>query len=177
MAVGYTSARFSTNSPIQNAQGQPLVVTGDAISGQAAINGAPGTNPPWDVAVGAEYHFHPWQHEAFVRVDWTYQSSNPWLAAIQDPRTSQYVTGQQPAVYSLPSTTFTTLRAGTTLGDWQVSLFMDNVFDSHTIINYQMSQFDSYLYQLAGRAPTVEQNQYTYRPRTIGLTAVWRIGH
>ncbi|MFZ1100271.1 MAG: TonB-dependent receptor [Steroidobacteraceae bacterium] len=177
MAVGYTSARFSTNSPIQNAQGQPLVMSGDAISGQAAINGAPGTNPPWDVAVGAEYHFHPWQHEAFVRVDWTYQSSNPWLAAIQDPRTSQYVTGQQPAVYSVPATSFTSLRAGTTLGDWQLSLFMDNVFDSHTIINYQMSQFDSYLYQLAGRAPTVEQNQYTYRPRTIGLTAVWRIGH
>ena len=177
MAVGYTSARFSTNSPIQNAQGQPLVMSGDAISGQAAIDGAPGTNPPWDVAVGAEYHFHPWQHEAFVRVDWTYQSSNPWLAAIQDPRTSQYVTGQQPAVYSVPATSFTSLRAGTTLGDWQLSLFMDNVFDSHTIINYQMSQFDSYLYQLAGRAPTVEQNQYTYRPRTIGLTAVWRTGH
>jgi iron complex outermembrane recepter protein len=176
-AVGYTDARFSANSPLMNTAGQPLVVSGDAISGQAAINGAPGTNPPWDLAVGGEYHFHPWQHDAFVRVDWTYQSRNNWLAAIQDPRTSQYVPGQIPGVYSLPGTAFTTLRTGVTLGDWQVSLFVDNVFDSHTIINYQMSQFDSYGYALGVPAQSVQQNQYTYRPRTVGLNATWRIGH
>jgi iron complex outermembrane recepter protein len=176
LAVGYTDARFTEDSPIMNSAGLPLVRAGDAISGQAAINGAPGTNPPWNIALGAEYRFHPWEHEAFVRLDWQYQSRNPWLAAIQDPRTSQFVVGQVPAVYTLPATTFTSLRAGTALGDWQISAFVDNLFDSHTIINYQMSQFDSYAYALGIRAPTVQQNQYTYRPRTIGLTATWRIG-
>jgi outer membrane receptor protein involved in Fe transport len=181
LAVGYTDARFSQDSAIQNpTTHQPLVASGNAISGQAVINGAPGSSPPWDVAVGAEYRFHPWQHEAFIRVDWTYQSRNPWLAAIQDPRTSQFVPGQTPAVYTVPATSFTSLRAGVTLGDWQVSAFMDNVFDSHTILNYQMSQFDSFAYgppALTSPVPTVQQNQYTYRPRTVGITATWRIGH
>ena len=177
VAVGYTDARFTKDSALMNSTGQPLVRDGNAISGQAVINGAPGTNPPWDVAVGAEYRFHPWQHEAFIRVDWTYQSKNPWLAAIQDPKSAQYVAGQVPAVYTVPATSFTSLRAGVTLGEWQVSAFMDNVFDSHTVLNYQMSQFDSYAYALGLPATTVQQNQYTYRPRTVGLTATWRIGH
>ena len=177
VAVGYTNARFTQDSPIVNSTGAPLVRSGNAISGQAVINGAPGSNPPWDIALGAEYRFHPWQHDAFVRVDWTFQSRNPWLAAIQDPATSQFVPGQVPAVYTLPATSFTSVRAGVTLGEWQVSAFMDNVFDSHTVLNYQMSQFDSYAYALGVPAPTVQQNQYTYRPRTVGVTATWRIGH
>jgi hypothetical protein len=108
-------------------------------------------------------------------VDWTYQSKNPWQAAIQDPLTSQFVPGQVPAVYTPPATSFTSLRAGVTLGEWQVSAFMDNVFDSHTVLNYQMSQFDSYATGIT--PPTVQQNQYTYRPRTVGITATWKIGH
>ena len=53
------------------------MVNGDAISGQAAINCAPGTNPPWTVSLGAEYRFRPFEHDAFVRVDWEYQSRTP----------------------------------------------------------------------------------------------------
>jgi outer membrane receptor protein involved in Fe transport len=177
LAVGYTSARFTKDSALVNSSGQPVVRDGDAVSGQAVINGAPGTAPPWDIALGAEYRFHPWQHEAFVRVDWTYQSKNPWMAAIQDPASAQYVTGQVPAVYTPPATSFTSLRTGVNLGAWQLSAFVDNVFDSHTVLNYQMSQFDSYNYALSGSAPTVQQNQYTYRPRTFGINATWRIGH
>jgi outer membrane receptor protein involved in Fe transport len=177
VAVGYTDARFTKDSPLVNSSGVPLVRNGNAISGQAVINGAPGTIPPWDIAVGAEYRFHPWQHEAFVRVDWTYQSKNPWLAAIQDPKSAQFVPGQVPAVYTPAATSFTSLRAGVHLGDWQLSAFVDNVFDSHTVLNYQLSQFDSYNYALSGAAPTVQQNQYTYRPRTVGINATWRIGH
>ena len=37
-AAGYTSARYTKNSPILNSLGQPLALAGDAISGQAAIN-------------------------------------------------------------------------------------------------------------------------------------------
>ncbi|HYL02526.1 MAG TPA: TonB-dependent receptor [Steroidobacteraceae bacterium] len=175
-AAGYTEARFSADSPLQNSAGLPLVRNGDAISGQAAINSAPGTNPPWTVAVGAEYRFTPWQHEAFVRVDWEYQSRNPWLAALQDPNTSQFVAAQSPASYTLPATSFTSLRAGVSLGEWQLSAFVDNVFDSHTVINYQLGQADSYAFALGAPTPTTQQNQYTFRPRTVGLTATWRVG-
>lgn len=177
LAAGYTSARFSADSSIVNSAGVPLVREGDAISGQAAINSAPGTDAPWTVALGAEYRFHPLQHDAFVRVDWEYQSRNPWLAALQDPNTSQFIPSQVPASYSLPATSFTSLRAGLVLGDWQVSAFMDNVFDSHTVLNYALGQSDSYAMGLGVAPPTTQQNQFTYRPRTVGITATWRIGH
>jgi hypothetical protein len=112
-----------------------------------------------------------------VCVDWEYQSKNPWLAALQDPNTSQFIPAQMPASYSLPATSFTSLRAGLVLGAWQVSAFMDNVFDSHTVLNYAMGQSDSYAAGLGVAPPTTQQNQFTYRPRTVGLTATWRIGH
>ncbi len=50
-SVGYTSARFTKTS-----KGN-LAMAGDAISGEAAINYAPGTNPPWTVAIGPQYSF------------------------------------------------------------------------------------------------------------------------
>ncbi len=80
------------------------------------------------MALGAQYGFKLGQRDAFVRADWEYQSRNPWLSALQDPRnTAQY----NPFTYTLASTTFTSARAGVYLGDWQLALFIDNLFDSH----------------------------------------------
>ncbi len=57
--------------------------------GQAAIDYAPGTNPPLTVAVGAEYRFKLGSARCLrSRVDFEYQSRNPWLSPVQDP---QYV--------------------------------------------------------------------------------------
>jgi hypothetical protein len=169
IAAGYTDARYTKNSPIVNAQGQPLAQSGDAISGQAAIDSAPGLNSPWTVAVGPEYRFTLGEHDAFVRVDWEFESRNPWLSVLQDPRTSQYF----PYTYTLSSTTFTSLRAGVTFGSWMVQPFIDNLMNSHTVTNYALGALDPY--NPAG-SPTVQQNQYTFRPRTFGITATWRTG-
>jgi iron complex outermembrane receptor protein len=171
IAAGYTDARYSKNSPIVNAQGQPLAADGDAISGQAAIDSAPGLNSPWTVALGPEYRFHLGQNDAFVRLDWEFESRNPWKSVLQDPRTSQYF----PATYTLTSTTFTSLRGGVTLGNWLVTPFIDNLFDSKTVTNYALGAVDQY-YPNPATAPTVQQNQYTFRPRTFGITATWRAG-
>jgi iron complex outermembrane receptor protein len=171
LSVGYTSARFTqTSIPPGGPSYPPRAINGDAISGEAAIDYAPGTNPPWQVAVGPEYRFILRQHEAFVRVDWEYESRNPWLAPVQDPGTSQYI----PASYTLSSTTFTSVRGGVTLGDWQVTPFIDNLFNSHTTTNYALGQQDPY--NPAG-SPSQQQNAYTFRPRTFGVTATWRVGH
>jgi iron complex outermembrane recepter protein len=170
LAVGYTNARFTQNStPGGNPNAPRLVSAGDAISGQGAIDYAPGTNPPWTVAVGPEYRFHLAQREAFVRVDFEYQSRNPWLAAVQDPQSSQFI----PATYTLPSTHFASMRAGITLGDWLLTPFIDNLFNSHVVTNYALGQVDSY--NPAG-SPSQQQNVYTFRPRTAGITATWRLG-
>lgn len=178
LATGYTSARYSKNSPFNctpMAVASPGVIpckasNGDAISGQAAIDYAPGVNAPLTVAVGAQYNFRLAQRDAFVRADWEYQSRNPWLAALQDPRNAaQY----NPFSYALASTSFTTLRAGVYLGDWQLSLFVDNVFDSHRVTNYALGQPDG---NNPAGPPPVQENDYTYRPRTLGLNANWHPG-
>ena len=164
-AFGYTSARYTESTPAP----KPLLVSeGDAISGQASIDGGPGTNPPWNVAIGAQYNFTVAAHDAFVRMDWEYTSRNPWLAATQDPASTQY----DPFTYTLASTSFASLRAGLTFGGVSVAAFIDNLFDSRTITNYQLSQVDA-------NSPTgsqsVQQNSYTWRPRTFGITATYRL--
>jgi iron complex outermembrane recepter protein len=168
MSVGYTSARF-TKTSLNN-----LALAGDAISGEAAINYSPGTNPPWSIAVGPQYDFKAFEHDAFVRADWEYTSRNPWLAPVQDPNSAQF----NPNSYTLPATSFTSLRAGVKLGGWQVSLFCDNLFDSHTVLNYALAQIDPFnpSYLANPNAPTsVQQNAFTYRPRTIGITGTFRM--
>jgi outer membrane receptor protein involved in Fe transport len=167
LAVGYTDARFTRNAyPAGNSTLPRLVSTGDAISGQAAIDYAPGTNPPWTVAFGPEYRFKLGEHDAFLRFDFEYESRNPWLAAVQDPQSSQYIPGS----YTLPATYFTSLRGGITLGDWLITPFIDNLFDTHTVTNFALGQTDPY--NPAG-SPSQQQNQYTFRPRTFGITVTW----
>ncbi|MBS0393704.1 MAG: TonB-dependent receptor [Proteobacteria bacterium] len=174
VAVGYTSARYSDSRILYDTTQNPpvphvLAGTGDAISGQAAIDGGPGTIPPWNASVGLQYNFSLAARDAFVRLDWEYTSRNPWLAAVQDPATTQY----SPFTYSLPSTSFASLRAGVTLDKLQLAFFVDNLFDTRTITNYQLSQNDSN--SPTGLSASVQQNAYTFRPRTIGVTATWRM--
>ncbi len=172
LAAGYTSARFTKNSPAgctpgDGSVGVPcLAINGDAISGQEGINYAPGAMPPWTVALGVAYNFRLAERDAFVRADWEYESRNPWLAAVQDPNAGAvYNFGFS---YTLPSTSFTSVRAGMNFGDMQLAAFCDNLFDSHTTNNYSLGQTDGNF--------TPQQNVYTFRPRTMGVTLTWH-GH
>jgi iron complex outermembrane recepter protein len=164
-ALGYTSARYTADTPPPKAH---LVSSCDAISGEAAIDGGPGTNPPWTVSVGAQYNFTMASRDSFVRFDWEYTGRNNWPAAVQDPTSVQF----SPYTYTLSSTTFASLRGGMTFGNVQLALFVDNLFDSRTITNYQLSQLDS---NNPGTPPAPQQNAWTFRPRTIGITATLRM--
>jgi outer membrane receptor protein involved in Fe transport len=170
-AFGYTDARF-TKSTVRGTS--VIASAGDAIAGEAAIDGGPGTNPPWTAAIGLQYNFTVTEKDAFVRLDWEYTARNNWEAPTQDPRNTQY----DPFTYTLSSTAFASLRGGVTLGGWQVALFCDNLFNAHTITNYQLSQVDEnspvYSNATATATQSVQQNAYTWRPRTIGLTATFR---
>ena len=170
-AVGFTSARYVADS----AHG--LAFAGDAISGQAAINASPGTNPPWNVAIGAQYNFVLADHRSYARFDYEFESRNPWLAAVQDPRSNEYAGGvgggtTTPLSYTLPSTTFVQFRTGTTLGAWEASFFIDNLLNSHTTTNYEATFIDS---NNPNTPPGPQYNNYTFRPRTFGITATFHI--
>ncbi|MGD0490356.1 MAG: TonB-dependent receptor [Steroidobacteraceae bacterium] len=157
-SAGYTDARF-TKTSLGN-----IAVAGDAISGNASLNYAPGTSPPFTAAFGPQYAFKAFEHDAFVRLDWEYASRNPWLAPVQDPRSSQYDYGYS---YTLPATSYTSARAGVKLGGgWELSLFCDNLFNKFPITNYAENQVDPALLSLRP-----QENDFTWRPRTIGITA------
>ena len=172
LATGYTEARYTKDSTLRSqfcpsastTPCLPLARSGDAISGQASINLNPGTNSPWTGSLGAEYDFKAGARPAYVRFDYQFQSRNNWLSNLQDPGTSQYNADS----YAIAANDYAQLRGGVTLGSWNVSAFIDNLFDSHTVINYMKGQADSF--NPAG-PPHEQENQFTFRPRTYGLTA------
>ena len=169
-SFGYTDARYTTTTylgPVQT--GQPVVISGDAVAGPNGI-GTGYSIPPYSIALGAEYKFRSFDHEFFVRSDWEYIAGDKWQHPAQDPNTASY----DPSSLPTERQSFLSLRAGTKLGDWGVSLFMDNVLDSHTILNYN-HQTDSYGGANGSTLLASPAYRYiSYRPRTIGITAIFR---
>ncbi len=158
VSAGYTDARYTEASRLSPTETTPIVASGDAIVGQS---GQPG--PPVTASIGLEYKFTLFERESFVRIDDEYQGRPKWIGAIQDPGTLQY----DPANYTLSSTNFASARGGMSFGDWQIEAFCDNLTDSRTITNYNWS-IDS------GENTSRLQRDFTFRPRTYGLTFLYR---
>ena len=70
--------------------------------------------------------------------------------------------------YVLPSTTFVTFRGGMQFGALSLQAFVDNLTDSHTITDYNFTINP----QTAGVSRL--ERDYTFRPRTFGITAIFR---
>ena len=177
-SFGYTDARYTTNTYLGNAPADPVaaaaagilpvVRAGDAVAGANGI-GTGYSIPPYSITLGLEYKFRTFEHESFVRGDYEYIAGDKWQHPTQDPNTASY----DQSSLATERQTFTSLRAGTKLGDWAVSLFVDNLFDSHPILNYNHqtpSTADDGVTLLA----TPAYRYYSYRPRTLGITAVFR---
>jgi iron complex outermembrane recepter protein len=158
LSAGYTDARYTQDSRLSATELQPIVASGDAIVGQSGQPGAPVT-----ASIGFEYKFAVFSHDSFVRVDDEYQGRPKWPGATQDANTSQF----DAANYTLSSTNFASARAGMTFGGWQVAAFVDNLTDTHTVTNYNFS-IDP------GTGDSRLERQFTFRPRTVGLTFTYR---
>jgi iron complex outermembrane receptor protein len=158
LSAGYTDGRYTKDSRLSATELQPVVAAGDAIVGQSGQPGAPVT-----ASIGFEYKFTVFSHDSFVRVDDEYQGRPKWPGATQDPNTSQF----DAANYILSSTNFASARAGMTFGGWQVAAFVDNLTDTHTVTNYNFS-IDP------GTGDSRLERQFTFRPRTVGLTLTYR---
>jgi outer membrane receptor protein involved in Fe transport len=158
LATGYTDARYTQDSRLTPAEDPPVVRKGDAITGQSAQPGAPFT-----ATIGLEYKFSLFNHDSFIRADDEYQSRAKWPSPQQDPGTQQ----SDPANYTLPATNFASARAGMTFGPIQIAAFVDNLADTHTVNNYNWT-IDP------GTGASRLQRQFTFRPRTVGLTLTYR---
>ncbi len=163
LAAGYTNAKYTTNS---GNPGGLTAVAGDAIEG-AALS----PPPPWTVAVGAQYNFTALDHKAFVRVDYQYESRNTALAPNEDPRAGGVF---DPLIYTPGVLNFVSLRAGATIQHWNVSAFVDNLFDAHP--QYEPSNDPhSGVDPFNPTPPSALIRAYSLRPRTIGITATYRL--
>jgi len=158
LATGYTDARYTQDSRLTPAEDPPVVSRGDAVTGQSGQPGAPFT-----ATIGLEYKFSVLEHESFVRIDDEFEGRAKWPSPGQDPTTQQF----DSANYVLPSTNFASARAGMTFGGWQVAAFVDNLTDTHTVTNYNWT-IDP------GDGESRLQRQFTFRPRTVGLTFTYR---
>jgi iron complex outermembrane receptor protein len=172
-AFGYTDARYTKNAYPSGTvitgpnPPLPLVAGGDAVAGANGI-GQGYSIPPYSATIGLEYKFRPFAHESFVRGDYEYLAGDKWVHPALDPRTASY----DPTALSTPRQAFASLRAGTNLGDWTASLFVDNLTDAHPIVNYnhQNNTYDGNGALLASPA----YRFVSYRPRTFGLTVTFR---
>jgi hypothetical protein len=80
-----------------------------------------------------------------------------------------------PNSYTLSSTTFASLRAGVNVNKWLIAAFCDNLFDSRTTTNYAEVQVDAFNPNIDQSLPSsVQHNNFTFRPRTIGITLTYR---
>ena len=165
---GFTDARYTTSTYIGPVHtGLPVVAAGDAIAGPNGI-GTGYSIPPYSITLGPEYKFKAFAHESYVRADWEYEAGDKWLHASQDPNTSSYDPSSMPDFRQ----SFVSMRAGTQLGGFGVSLFVDNLTDSHTILNYN-HQTNSY-YGSGALMASPAYRYISYRPRTFGVTVVFR---
>jgi outer membrane receptor protein involved in Fe transport len=140
---------------------------GDAVAGPNAI-GQGYSIPPYSATVGMQYKFRAFAHESFVRGDYEYLAGDKWADAALDPRTSSY----DPTAFPTARQAYASLRGGTNLGAWGVSLFVDNLTDAHPIVNYN---HQNNAYGANGELLASPAFRYvSVRPRTFGLTATFR---
>ena len=163
LSAGYTEARYTRDSKLSPTETNPVVSSGDAITGESGGGQSGQPNAPITVSLGLEYKFSVFDHESFVRFDDEYQSRPKWRAPSQDANSLQY----DPAYYILSATNFASARSGITFGKLQIAAFCDNLFDTHTVTNYEWS-IDP------GDGNSRLERQFTFRPRTVGLTFTYR---
>jgi outer membrane receptor protein involved in Fe transport len=168
LAAGYTDARYTKDSRLSPTEVNPVVASGDAIVGQSSETGGGQPTAPITVSLGLEYHFNFLEHESFLRADSEYEARAKWVTAAQDPNTLQY----DPANYTLPGTTFTSLRAGTQLGEWSLQAFVDNLTNTHALTDYDWTICPGS--NCSAASGTRLERAFTFRPRTIGITAIFR---
>jgi outer membrane receptor protein involved in Fe transport len=115
---------------------------------------------PWKAALAMTYNFYAFGHDSYVRAAYEYGSQRNDMLPTQDPTTTQFLAN--PRVPYLPETHMVRLRAGTDIGAYNVSLFVDNLLDSTPLLSRTSSTQSDY-YQVS-----------TWRPRTVGVTLVYR---
>lgn len=146
VALSYTRARFTRDAGYGTATSL-IAQRGDALGGS-----------PWNASVSAQQEFAVGRGQGYVRGDLRYTSRGARTKE-QNPATA----GFDPGVRSSAPATLLSVRAGGVVGAADLSLFVDNVFDSAPRLEREHSGVDTLFF-----------TNRTWRPRTFGLLAVVR---
>jgi iron complex outermembrane receptor protein len=151
---GYTDAKYT----------QTVFATAAAASAPGALaivssdDHLPGS--PWTLAVFGTVNFHVFDRDGYARLDYQYGAQQTDLTAAQNPANG----GDPTFVPNVPSQAYASVRTGVKANNFDVSLFVQNLFDSRPKLSVAADgPLGSPLYQVN-----------TWRPRTIGVTATYR---
>jgi hypothetical protein len=121
-------------------------------------------------------------------MDWEHQTKNNRRTAAEDGTPAAAIAGSPSATlqyqyctspstatlqtcnYNPSSTSFMSLRAGTTFSGFNISAFIDNLLDAHPTTEYNFQGTDPF----QSPAPTALYRNFTFRPRTFGITFTYR---
>lgn len=144
-AVAYNHTSFDEATVFG---GRTLFTQGAAI---------PGAGSPWNVTLGGQYDFPVGSSDAYIRSDYTYQSAFRRTGAT-DPGTVSY----DHMLIPRAATHMVNLRAGVKVDKVDISLFVNNVLNASPSLGLQRTN----------NQPVF--TDYSFRPRTVGLTASFR---
>jgi iron complex outermembrane recepter protein len=132
-----------------DAPSQPVVTAGDRLPGA-----------PWTFLTSAEYAFPALANrQPYLRLDFQYATAQTALQPIQDSNNGV----SDPTYTGLPVIKNLALRAGLRFDGIDLSLFAQNLTDSHPVLSNTRDTTTSDLFY-----------QHTVRPRTIGITFTYR---
>jgi iron complex outermembrane recepter protein len=156
------SLLLSLNGGYQEVKAKETINTGGVRNVITEDDYLTGTQPQANAA--AQYTFNAMGLDSYARVDYSWIGMQK-RGALFNPLNSGYNVN---TVFASPETKLTNLRVGTQLGGWDVSLFVNNLFNEQPILNRNRSTVTF------GGIPTGLLSANTLRPRTVGLTATMR---
>jgi outer membrane receptor protein involved in Fe transport len=157
----YLACGFQFTETVYATQAAAQAAAADPSSGLESIarDGDHLPGAPWTVAVFSQLNLPVWATRGYIRADYQYSAKQTSVTAAQNPLDG----GSSSAIPSIPSTAFTSLRAGVRWSGFDVSLFSQNLFDTRP----KLSQSPD------GPNGTPLYQVITWRPRTIGITATY----
>lgn len=142
-SLSYNDTSFTRSSTTPS--GAIVARDGDKIGGS-----------PWSLVASGQYNL-PFAEsfKPFVRLDYEHHGRG----RAQDP----LLYGYDPLIPRTPSTDFVSARIGMVVSGWDVSIFGDNLFDTHRWLSQGREPISSVLFY-----------DTSFRPRTVGMTFVKR---
>ncbi len=147
--VGYVDAKFLDTVLGGPTATAPFVSAGDAVLGA-----------PWTASIHGQYDFDVFREKGgYIRTDFDYRSKQSALPPYLNPANGAIDT----ALRVPPAVAFWSARLGVKPGNFDVSLFVNNILDKSTWTRRERAS-----------NPFEFFRRETLRPRTFGVTASYR---